>query len=89
MEVLKFGGASVKDVAAIKNVGQIIANYEEKELVLIVSAMGKVTNQLEAIFHTYIKQQHYIDLWNDLKEEHYVIAKQLCNEDREEKLLAS
>jgi len=89
MEVLKFGGASVKDVAAIKNVGQIIANYEEKELVLIVSAMGKVTNQLEAIFHTYIKQQHYIDLWNDLKEEHYVIAKQLCNEDREAKLLAS
>jgi len=89
MEVLKFGGASVKDVAAIKNVGNIIANYEAKELVLIISAMGKVTNQLEEIYHAYLKQTHFLSLWNTLKQEHYIIAKQLCNDVYEIKLLTA
>lgn len=43
MQVYKFGGASVKDAAAIKNVAQIVSSIQEP-LCVVVSAMGKTTN---------------------------------------------
>lgn len=48
MKVFKFGGASVKDAAAVRNVGSIVMGYPEK-LGIVVSAMGKTTNALELI----------------------------------------
>lgn len=48
MKVFKFGGASVKDAAAVRNVGSIVQRYPEK-LGIVVSAMGKTTNALETI----------------------------------------
>ena len=48
MKVFKFGGASVKDTANIINVKSIIESYP-KDLVIVVSAMGKTTNALEAV----------------------------------------
>jgi len=49
MKVFKFGGASVKDAEAVRNVAVIIAQYIDP-LVIVVSAMGKTTNALEEIF---------------------------------------
>jgi aspartate kinase len=49
MKVFKFGGASVKDAASIKNVCDIIASYKEEKLLVVVSAMGKTTNALEEV----------------------------------------
>ena len=49
MQVFKFGGASVKDADAVKNVTTIVQSFATKKLVIIVSAMGKTTNKLEAI----------------------------------------
>ena len=43
MKVFKFGGASVKDAEAVRNVADIINLYTEN-LVIVVSAMGKTTN---------------------------------------------
>ena len=48
MKVYKFGGASVKDAAGVRNLRDIVA--DEQELFIIVSAMGKTTNALEAVF---------------------------------------
>ena len=48
MKVYKFGGASVKDAAGVRNLLDIVSG--EKELFIIVSAMGKTTNALEAVF---------------------------------------
>ena len=48
MKVYKFGGASVKDAAGVRNLLDIVK--EEKELFIIVSAMGKTTNALEGVF---------------------------------------
>lgn len=47
--VFKFGGASVKDAESIKNVAEIIQKYGCKELIVVVSAMGKTTNNLEEL----------------------------------------
>ena len=49
MKVFKFGGASVKNAEAVKNVASILSLYEGEKLTVIVSAMGKTTNKLEEI----------------------------------------
>lgn len=53
MKVFKFGGASVKDAAGIKNVASIIQQHGEKNLVVVVSATGKTTNALEDVVNAY------------------------------------
>ncbi len=49
MRVFKFGGASIKNADAIRNVAEIVTNYKNGKLVLVVSALGKTTNALEEI----------------------------------------
>jgi aspartate kinase len=48
-QIYKFGGASVKDAIALKNLAEILRNRLRNNLVIVVSAMGKTTNALEAI----------------------------------------
>ena len=48
MKVYKFGGASVKNADGVRNLLDIVK--DEKELFIIVSAMGKTTNALERVF---------------------------------------
>lgn len=49
MRVFKFGGASVNNVEAIRNMAAIVSQYLDKPLVVVVSAMGKTTNLLEQV----------------------------------------
>lgn len=49
MRVFKFGGASVKDADAVRNVKNILDLYPHEKIVVIISAMGKTTNALEKI----------------------------------------
>jgi aspartate kinase len=53
MRVFKFGGASVKDVASVKNIANIIQHYPD-DLLIVISAMGKTTNALERALNFYI-----------------------------------
>ena len=76
MQVFKFGGASIKETEAVRNVGNIIANYGEKPLVVVVSALGKTTRALEAL----LKSQGTLEFqqnFNALKEYHFNIIKDL------------
>ncbi|MCL1821370.1 MAG: aspartate kinase, partial [Prolixibacteraceae bacterium] len=49
MKVFKFGGASVKDAAGVRNVASILKDYSDENIVAVVSAMGKTTNLLETL----------------------------------------
>lgn len=49
MKVFKFGGASIKSAAGVRNVAAILKRYTKDELLVVVSAMGKTTNALEVI----------------------------------------
>ncbi|MDB4533542.1 aspartate kinase [Vicingaceae bacterium] len=53
MKVFKFGGASVKDANAVKNVGEVIKLHND-DLVIVISAMGKTTNGLESVVESYL-----------------------------------
>lgn len=47
--VFKFGGASIKDADAIRHLTPLIEQHGDRPLVVVVSAMGKTTNKLEAL----------------------------------------
>ena len=49
MIVFKFGGASVKDAKAVKNVANVLSMFPNEKIVVVVSAMGKTTNLLEEV----------------------------------------
>lgn len=55
MKVFKFGGASVKDANAVRNVAGILERFRDERLLIIVSAMGKTTNALEQVADAYFK----------------------------------
>ena len=54
--VFKFGGASIKNVESIKNVGEILLSYAENKLIVVFSAMGKITNMLENVVEVYVQK---------------------------------
>ncbi len=49
MLVFKFGGASVKEPEGVKNLVKILEHFEENNILVVVSAMGKTTNALEEV----------------------------------------
>ncbi len=57
MIVFKFGGASVKSAEAVRNVGDILKNYQEEKIAIVVSAMGKTTNAMEDITDHYFHRR--------------------------------
>jgi len=78
IKIFKFGGASVKDAEAVKNVGSIISNFKgEDNLVVIVSAMGKTTNALEVLVKLGFNKQEFEDEWKQLLGFHLNIIDEL------------
>lgn len=78
MKVFKFGGASVKDAAAVKNVTSILKLYPADSIAVVISAMGKTTNALEkvATAHFY-KDADPRQLLEEIKKYHFTIIKEL------------
>ena len=56
MKIFKFGGASTKDADSVKNVASLINQTDEKDLVVVISAMGKITNALEEVITDYFSE---------------------------------
>jgi aspartate kinase len=79
MKVYKFGGASVKDAAAVRNVVNIIKNYNRGALVVVISAMGKTTNALEKLTEAYFEQRkdEIIQCFDAIKDYHFQIVNEL------------
>lgn len=55
MKIYKFGGASVKDAAGVKNVASIISQEKNNDVLVVISAMGKSTNALETLVNAAFK----------------------------------
>lgn len=70
-KVFKFGGASVKDAAAIENLHAILRCYPDDNLVVVISAMGKTTNFLEKVLHAYYHDPDQVEtLVSELEKQH-------------------
>ncbi|WP_272150934.1 aspartate kinase [Tenacibaculum aiptasiae] len=53
MRIFKFGGASVKDAESVKNVARVLQHEGTENLLVVISAMGKMTNAFEEIINNY------------------------------------
>lgn len=83
-KVFKFGGASVKDANAVKNVAEILKRFKNDNLVVVISAMGKTTNALEEILSSYIeKKDDCKELIQKLKSFHRQIIQDLFGSQSE------
>jgi aspartate kinase len=80
MRVFKFGGASVKNAEAIKNVGKILNEFGGEEVLVVVSAMGKTTNALEELAKAYyLNEPTKYEKYKEVKVFHDQIIKDLLN----------
>src|SRR5688572_3600617 len=77
MKVFKFGGASLKTAAGIRNVASIIQSHATNNLLVIVSAMGKTTDLLERVMNLSTSQGEFEQTLSSLKNYHYEVIDQL------------
>lgn len=86
MKVYKFGGSVLKDAQGLRSLLQILKSEENKKnLVLVVSAMGKTTNALEKITDLLIQTGQIKEALDNLKNFHLSLIEQLY-EDKKTKL---
>lgn len=77
MKVFKFGGASVKNAAAIKNVAALVKQFEFSQLLIVVSAIGKTTNALERVVLLARNQQNFDTVIQEIQDYHQQIIQEL------------
>ena len=84
LEVYKFGGASVKDALAVKNVGEIIHSSGIENLLVVVSATGKTTNALQQVVKDYFGKENdpFVTL-NEIKKSHLEMCLSLFPDNKE------
>lgn len=83
MKIYKFGGASVKDAGSVKNVAMVLESQDFNECLLVISAMGKTTNELEIVVEKYFNKENYQSEIEKVKQKHIEIAQGLFNKDHE------
>jgi aspartate kinase len=77
MKILKFGGASVKSAEGIKNLAHILDSVSENHIV-VISAMGKMTNKFEELSLAYFKQDFSVQtIFEQIYKYHLNIIKDL------------
>ncbi|MDT7832531.1 aspartate kinase [Flavobacteriaceae bacterium S356] len=81
MRVFKFGGASVKDAKSIQNVADVLRNEGTNNVLVVISAMGKMTNAFEKVVHAYIKDNGLEDALEYVLKFHTSIAYELFARD--------
>ena len=65
MKVFKFGGASVKDAESVRNLAKVLKHEGVRDTLVIISAMGKMTNAFEKIVTAYLNKKS--DLESSIK----------------------
>lgn len=78
MKIFKFGGASVKDAEGVRNVAGILSQYANEQVLVVISAMGKMTNKFEDLVHAYFHNTGQAAiLIAEIRKFHYDILKEL------------
>jgi aspartate kinase len=85
MKVFKFGGASVNSIERIQNLADILQKLPKDQIMIIVSAIGKTTNALEKVVHSFFDghKDEAIAAFHEIKAAHLGIARQLITKDLE------
>lgn len=79
VEVFKFGGASVNSAQAVQNMASIVKRYHDagRQMVIVVSAMGKTTNALEQLVPNAKQEDEQEIIFKNLVDYHLQIVRHL------------
>jgi aspartate kinase len=79
MQVFKFGGASVNSVERISRLGDIVKQFANEKVLVVISAMGKTTNALEKVVEAFFsgKKEEALQLFDLVKNQHLATAREL------------
>ena len=84
MRVFKFGGASVIDSDAVKNVASVLQDYGQGPLLVVISAMGKITNKLEELVDAYyFSKDSKKKIFAEIKSFHQQITDSLIKDEND------
>lgn len=77
MKVFKFGGASINSFERIQNLAKILKEYKGEKILIIISAMGKITNALEKVAEEFYagKKEEALMLFEKIKQNHLNLLK--------------
>jgi aspartate kinase len=81
MKVFKFGGASVKDAAGVRNLAKVLAHFPDDDLLIVISAMGKTTNALEEVVWAYGEGRDTKPLVEALRSFHFTVLDEVAQGD--------
>lgn len=82
MQIFKFGGASVKNAIGVQNVAKILEKVGYSDTLIVISAMGKTTNALESVIHSYFNHPEKLnDSIQEVKNFHYEIIENLFDNE--------
>ena len=83
MRVFKFGGASVKDANGVKNMASVLQKTGHNKTLIVVSAMGKMTNAMEQVIKSYFENKQELQpALQDVKDFHHKINLDLFENER-------
>jgi aspartate kinase len=80
MKVFKFGGASVKSAAGVRNIASIIRSFSSEKLLVVISAMGKTTDALERLVALARARKDYTPELTPIRQYHDAMAVELIND---------
>lgn len=88
MKVFKFGGASLKDADSLRNVASVLKKFPNppdgragQKIIVVVSAMGKITNALEKLTDDFFfKQGNQQAILEEIKKYHFDIIRNLFSD---------
>ena len=82
MKIYKFGGASVKNAEAVRNLAKLLENEEEKPELIVISAMGKMTNALEKVVKAELTEKSSLEVCiSEIENFHIAICKDLFGQE--------
>lgn len=61
MKIFKFGGASIKNAEGVKNIATVLQHEGVDNTVLILSAMGKMTNAFKKVVDAYFFKENSVN----------------------------
>ncbi|NCF42350.1 MAG: aspartate kinase [Bacteroidetes bacterium] len=85
MQILKFGGASVRDADGVRNLEKVLQHVGTEKTLIVISAMGKTTNALEKVIEHYFNSKHELQSSiQDVKKYHNGILLELFENESHE-----
>jgi len=77
MKVFKFGGASINSFERIQNLAVILQEYKNQKILIVISAMGKMTNALEKVAEAFYggRKEEALLLFDQVKQHHLRLLK--------------